>query len=59
MPVVYIFIEQKGDEPDVWDQCHLCDEEWNRLECLGNRCGAVNKYTEVAAQALLGLTVEG
>ena len=53
MPTVSIFIEAKEEGVvDIWDQCYLCDEEWNRLECLGNRCGAEQHYAKVAAKAL-------
>jgi len=53
MPTVSIFIEAKEEGVvDIWDQCYLCDEEWNRIECLGNRCGAEQYYSAVAAKAL-------
>ena len=53
MDCVRIFIEAKKEGVvDIWDQCYLCDEDWNRIECLGNRCGADQHYSKVAAKAL-------
>lgn len=58
MPVVTIEIVQKGDEVDVWDQCHRIHDD-GRREWLGNRCGAIQHYAAVAAEAMARLTVEG
>ena len=59
MPSVNIIIEPKVEgEVDVWDQCYLCDDEWNKLECLGNRCGAEQYYSKVAAKALRAFMAE-
>lgn len=56
MPLVTIEIEMKGDEVDVWDQCYRIHDD-GRRESLGNRCGAVQHYAEIAATAMAQLTV--
>jgi len=59
MLTVSIFIEPKVEgEIDIWDQCYLCDEDWNRIECLGNRCGAEQYYSKVAGEALRRFATE-
>lgn len=59
MECVRIFIEPKVEgEIDIWDQCYLCDEDWNRIECLGNRCGAEQHYSKVAGEALRRFATE-
>jgi hypothetical protein len=45
------FVEQKGETPDVWDQCYQIHADGTR-ESLGNRCAMISRYAQSCAEAL-------
>lgn len=58
MPMVELRIEPKTEgEINVWDMCYQIHPD-GREECLGNRCAAVARYSEIAAKALRAYATE-
>lgn len=47
-------IVQKGEHPNVWDQCYYVPAKGEKVH-LGNRCGCRQHYERLAAEALARL----
>ena len=52
MPMVeFRIVPRVEGEVDVWDMCYLVNKDGTE-ETIGNRCGAIARYSRIAAEAL-------